>query len=97
MSHRFCLQVACTNWKRVLMVLTGVATTPNLTDIPGSLAHAENSTLRLSQLSNSTISQCLARYTSFIMVRHPFERLLSAYRNKFENTYTQYFRVGITV
>nr|XP_008194856.1 PREDICTED: carbohydrate sulfotransferase 11 [Tribolium castaneum]XP_015836457.1 PREDICTED: carbohydrate sulfotransferase 11 [Tribolium castaneum] len=85
--------VACTNWKRILMVLTGVTSATNVVDIPGSVAHAENSTLKLSQLRNDTIANCVNTYTTFIMVRHPFERLLSAYRNKFETTYTQYFRV----
>ncbi|XP_044261612.1 carbohydrate sulfotransferase 11-like isoform X3 [Tribolium madens] len=85
--------VACTNWKRILMVLTGVTSATNLIDIPGSVAHNENSTLKLSQLQNDTISNCVNTYTTFIMVRHPFERLLSAYRNKFETTYTQYFRI----
>ncbi|XP_044261610.1 carbohydrate sulfotransferase 11-like isoform X1 [Tribolium madens] len=86
-------KVACTNWKRILMVLTGVTSATNLIDIPGSVAHNENSTLKLSQLQNDTISNCVNTYTTFIMVRHPFERLLSAYRNKFETTYTQYFRI----
>ncbi|XP_064214306.1 carbohydrate sulfotransferase 11 isoform X2 [Tribolium castaneum] len=86
-------KVACTNWKRILMVLTGVTSATNVVDIPGSVAHAENSTLKLSQLRNDSIANCVNTYTTFIMVRHPFERLLSAYRNKFETTYTQYFRV----
>lgn len=79
------------------MVLTGLATPTNLVDIPGSVAHADNSTLRLSQLSNADINYCLNHYTTFIMVRHPFERLLSAYRNKFENTYSQYFQVSLNL
>ncbi|CAH1380720.1 unnamed protein product [Tenebrio molitor] len=85
--------VACTNWKRILMVLTGLSSSSNLVDIPGSLAHADNSTLRLSQLEDGDIRHCLDHYTTFVMVRHPFERLLSAYRNKFENTYTKYFQL----
>ncbi|XP_068899892.1 carbohydrate sulfotransferase 11-like isoform X2 [Tenebrio molitor] len=86
-------KVACTNWKRILMVLTGLSSSSNLVDIPGSLAHADISTLRLSQLEDGDIRHCLDHYTTFVMVRHPFERLLSAYRNKFENTYTKYFQL----
>ena len=76
------------------MVLTGTSSSSNLVDIPGSLAHADNSTLRLSQLDPPAVRHCLEHYTAFVMVRHPFERLLSAYRNKFENTYSQYFQVS---
>ncbi|KAJ8916635.1 hypothetical protein NQ315_000280 [Exocentrus adspersus] len=76
-------KVACTNWKRVIMVLTGESNATNLVDIPASLAHAENSTLKLSQLSTEESSAALRDYTTFLISRHPFERLLSAYRNKF--------------
>jgi chondroitin 4-sulfotransferase 11 len=65
-------KVACTNWKRILMVLTGLSSSSNLVDIPGSLAHADNSTLRLSQLEDGDIRHCLDHYTTFVMVRHPF-------------------------
>ncbi|KAG5882369.1 hypothetical protein JTB14_036293 [Gonioctena quinquepunctata] len=76
-------KVACTNWKRVLMVLTGESNATNLVDIPASLAHSENSTLKLSQLTSPEAESCLREYTMFLVARHPFERLLSAYRNKF--------------
>nr|CAI5818783.1 unnamed protein product [Callosobruchus analis] len=76
-------KVACTNWKRVLMVLTGESNATNLIDIPANVAHSENSTLRLSQLEHSEIRNVLEEYTMFLVARHPFERLLSAYRNKF--------------
>ncbi|XP_074034605.1 carbohydrate sulfotransferase 11 isoform X2 [Leptinotarsa decemlineata] len=75
--------VACTNWKRVLMVLTGESNATNLIDIPASLAHSENSSLKLSQLDLPQAQSCLKDYTIFLVARHPFERLLSAYRNKF--------------
>ncbi|CAK9802330.1 Carbohydrate sulfotransferase 11 [Anthophora quadrimaculata] len=48
-------KVACTNWKRVLMVATG-----------------------------KWPERMLATYDKLIVVRHPLERLLSAYRNKLE-------------
>nr|XP_023026226.1 carbohydrate sulfotransferase 11-like isoform X2 [Leptinotarsa decemlineata] len=76
-------KVACTNWKRVLMVLTGESNATNLIDIPASLAHSENSSLKLSQLDLPQAQSCLKDYTIFLVARHPFERLLSAYRNKF--------------
>ncbi|XP_060533589.1 carbohydrate sulfotransferase 11 [Cylas formicarius] len=78
--------IACTNWKRVMMVLTGRSNVSNLVDIPASVAHANYSTVRLSQLPPSEIRTVLREYTLFLIVRHPFERLLSAYRNKFTET-----------
>lgn len=39
-------KVACTNWKRVMMVLTGQSNASNLMDIPANVAHANSSTIR---------------------------------------------------
>lgn len=88
-------KIACTNWKRVLMVLTGRSNASNLVDISATLAHDVNSTLSLPELSENDAQHCLNSYINFLMVRHPFERLLSAYRNKFENSHpsAKYFQV----
>ncbi|XP_064111505.1 carbohydrate sulfotransferase 11-like [Macrobrachium nipponense] len=53
-------KVACTNWKKVWMVLTGLTGEQNLTAIP----------------------LMLRSYKKLVIVRHPFHRLLSAYRDK---------------
>ncbi|KAF7284041.1 hypothetical protein GWI33_022660 [Rhynchophorus ferrugineus] len=87
-------KVACTNWKRVMMLLTGQSNATNLMNIPADLAHANANSLRLSEFPKEEITQMLKEYTLFLIVRHPFERLLSAYRNKFSDNLTssKYFQ-----
>lgn len=53
-------------------------------EIPADLAHAAGTFQRLSHFTMSEIEQKLASYDTLIVVRHPLERLLSAYRNKLE-------------
>ncbi|XP_038872336.1 carbohydrate sulfotransferase 11-like [Salvelinus namaycush] len=85
-------KVACTNWKRVLMVLTGAAG-PHRDPlaIPANEAHVPGNLRTLSEYSNSQINQRLRSYLKFVFVREPFERLVSAYRNKFTRSYNTAF------
>lgn len=80
---------------QVIMVLTGESTVENVVDIPSFMAHSENSTLKLSQIPTKEAKTFLESYTLFLVTRHPFERLLSAYINKFEDTLpsSKYFQV----
>ncbi|XP_014214402.1 carbohydrate sulfotransferase 11 [Copidosoma floridanum] len=79
-------KVACTNWKRVLMIAMGKwrKDSSSALEIPADLAHAPNTFRRLSNYTPSEIRARLASHDKLIVVRHPLERLLSAYRNKFE-------------
>lgn len=80
----FVFQVACTNWKRVLMTAMGKWAGNDPLEIPADLAHSPGTFQRLSNYTLPEIEKKLATYDKLIVVRHPLERLLSAYRNKLE-------------
>lgn len=82
-------KVACTNWKRLFMILTGATNTTNVVSIPATKAHDRLSLLTLSNFTYAEIKYLLKSYTKFLFVRHPFERLLSAFRNKLEYKYNR--------
>ncbi|OCT83346.1 hypothetical protein XELAEV_18025885mg [Xenopus laevis] len=84
-------KVACTNWKRVMMVLTGQGKYKDPSLIPANEAHVPSNLRLLSEFSTSEINYRLRNYLKFIFVREPFERLVSAYRNKFTRTYNTAF------
>ncbi|MGH0145111.1 UNVERIFIED_CONTAM: hypothetical protein FKN15_024466, partial [Acipenser sinensis] len=84
-------KVACTNWKRVLMVLTGDGKYRDPLKIPANEAHVPSNLRTLSEYSTSEINHRLRNYLKFAFVREPFERLVSAYRNKFTRNYNTAF------
>ena len=63
------------------MVLSGNKQSTD--QITSDEAHFKNGMKRLSQLSKEEQTKKLATYTKFIFARHPFVRILSAYRNKY--------------
>ncbi|XP_033943933.1 carbohydrate sulfotransferase 11-like isoform X2 [Pseudochaenichthys georgianus] len=84
-------KVACTNWKRVLMVLTSDGRYTDPLSIPANEAHVAGNLRTLSEFSVPEINRRLRSYLKFIFVRDPFERLVSAYRNKFTRSYNTAF------
>ncbi|XP_043563506.1 carbohydrate sulfotransferase 11-like [Chiloscyllium plagiosum] len=84
-------KVACTNWKRVMMVLTGAGRYTDPLTIPASEAHVASNLRTLDSYGTAEINHRLRNYLKFIFVREPFERLLSAYRNKFTRRYNTAF------
>ncbi|XP_019907469.1 carbohydrate sulfotransferase 11-like isoform X2 [Esox lucius] len=84
-------KVACTNWKRVLMVLTGDGRYRDPLAIPANEAHVAGNLRTLSEYSTAEINRRLRSYLKFVFVREPFERLVSAYRNKFTRSYNTAF------
>ncbi|XP_056609799.1 carbohydrate sulfotransferase 12 [Triplophysa dalaica] len=97
-------KVACTNWKRIMIVLSesllidGVPYQDPL-DVPQELVH--NSSLhftfnkfwkRYGKFSRHLMKIKLKKYTKFLFVRDPFVRLISAYRNKFEQANEDFYK-----
>ncbi|XP_019400322.1 PREDICTED: carbohydrate sulfotransferase 11 isoform X3 [Crocodylus porosus] len=91
MIYCYVPKVACTNWKRVMMVLTGRGKYNDPMEIPANEAHVSSNLKTLNQYSIPEINHRLKNYMKFLFVREPFERLVSAYRNKFTQKYNTSF------
>ncbi|XP_071792339.1 carbohydrate sulfotransferase 11-like isoform X1 [Asterias amurensis] len=80
-------KVGCTNWKRILLVLKGVYNDTKL--IGQSQSHTLTSKFikPLSSYSLEEATERLENYTKFVFVRHPLERILSGFRDKFQKNY----------
>ncbi|KAM4820869.1 carbohydrate sulfotransferase 13 [Thomomys bottae] len=88
-------KVACTNWKRVLLALRARARGGPGGDpraIPAREAHAPGRLPSLADFGPAEINRRLRDYLAFLFVREPFERLASAYRNKFARPYSEAFQ-----
>ncbi|XP_056596245.1 carbohydrate sulfotransferase 8-like isoform X2 [Triplophysa dalaica] len=84
-------KAGCSNWKRVLMVLKGLA--PSTEKIQHDEVHKGNHLKRLDSFDHISIIHRLKTYTKVIFPREPFERLVSAFRDKFENPESYYHPV----
>ncbi|XP_063969372.1 carbohydrate sulfotransferase 11-like [Lytechinus pictus] len=89
-------KVGSTHWKSVFLVLNGKF--KSVDEVPLQIIHTDPSVKTLDQYSPAEIEHRLRNYTTFIFVRDPLSRVLSAYRNKLEekNTYYQP-RVGSSI
>lgn len=88
------LKVGCTNWKRVLLVLGGKINQTDPENISPSDAHSLRYQKYLNTLyeyNRSDVETILREYYSFMIVREPTERLISAYYSKFNISYNTYF------
>jgi len=88
-------KVGCTNWKKVLLYLSGKLKQSVAEEIeaghwwkiPGSFA---NDPVNLEHMNFWSLNRTerlkrLKTHTKFMVTREPFERILSAYRNKLEH------------
>ncbi|KAK3589486.1 hypothetical protein CHS0354_030609 [Potamilus streckersoni] len=78
-------KVACTNLKRMFLILTGKMNTSNLLSIKSGDVHFtfDKYFTYLDNYSQQEADRRIQSYRKVIFVREPLERLLSAYRNKF--------------
>ena len=83
-------KVACTNWKRVFQVFDGRAKDPLATGHKEKVHFLKYNTF--DKLSLQEIAWRQVVYYSFLFVRHPFERVLSAFRNKLQDPYTTHYQ-----
>ncbi|XP_041936888.1 carbohydrate sulfotransferase 10 isoform X1 [Alosa pseudoharengus] len=76
-------KVGNTQWKKVLIVLNGKYS--KVEDIPEVLVHdhEKNGLPRLSSMKENEIKERLDTYFKFFIVRDPFERIISAFKDKF--------------
>lgn len=81
-------KAGCSNWKRTLMVLAGQA--PNAHSIKHDTVHYGHHLKTLDSFNHQEIMHRLETYTKIMFVREPLERMVSAYRDKFENPNNYY-------
>jgi len=79
-------KVACTTWKRTLLMLTGRLSAREASDLDFFSVHNDHflhSYIKpLSAFTPPEIRHRLDNYFAFMFVRDPLERLVSAYRDK---------------
>ncbi|XP_051580960.1 carbohydrate sulfotransferase 8-like [Myxocyprinus asiaticus] len=84
-------KAGCSNWKRVLLVLAGIANSTNAIDT--GFVHNTNQLKRLDYFDRKSITERLETHTKILFIREPLERLVSAYRDKFESPNDYYHPV----
>ncbi|XP_007893280.1 carbohydrate sulfotransferase 9 [Callorhinchus milii] len=84
-------KAGCSNWKRILMVLNGLASSPD--NISHDSVHYSKSLRRLDSYNIKDIHDRFSTYTKVVFVRDPMERLVSAFRDKFEHSNNYYHPV----
>lgn len=86
-------KVACSNWKRVLKVLSGALENVNVNIKMNHMSDLQF----LSSFKPEDIRYRLKHYFKFMFVREPMERLLSAYRNKFGEIQSYQRKYGVEI
>uniref|UniRef100_A0A8C6QGQ7 Carbohydrate sulfotransferase n=1 Tax=Nannospalax galili TaxID=1026970 RepID=A0A8C6QGQ7_NANGA len=84
-------KAGCSNWKRVLMVLNGLASSTY--NISHDAVHYGKHLKTLDSFDLKGIHMRLNTYVKAVFVRDPMERLVSAFRDKFEHPNSYYHPV----
>uniref|UniRef100_A0A452V8X0 Carbohydrate sulfotransferase n=1 Tax=Ursus maritimus TaxID=29073 RepID=A0A452V8X0_URSMA len=84
-------KAGCSNWKRILMVLSGLASSAY--NISHDAVHYGKHLKKLDSFDLKGIYTRLNTYTKAVFVRDPMERLVSAFRDKFEHPNSYYHPV----
>ena len=79
----FIPKIACSNMKRIFLVLNGVYS--DVRHVNVSMMNREVTRLDNKMFKTGQVFNMFKNYYKFMLVRDPFERLVSAYRNKFLN------------
>lgn len=79
----FIPKVGCSNWKRILMVLDNQ--TDSVDGLTSDEVHINGKFKFLITYGPEERTRILRDYKKFFFVRHPFERVLSVFKNKLEN------------
>ncbi|KAK4305064.1 hypothetical protein Pmani_023029 [Petrolisthes manimaculis] len=90
-------KVGCTNWKRVWMILSGLSNEVDPINIPEMLPHTVHNSMMLVKqpYSASVLQKKLETYKKLVVVRDPYERLLSAFRDKLERSGNNYYETNV--
>ncbi|XP_052011808.1 carbohydrate sulfotransferase 9 [Apodemus sylvaticus] len=84
-------KAGCSNWKRILMVLSGLASSAY--NISHDTVHYGKHLKTLDSFDLKGVHMRLNTYTKAVFVRDPMERLVSAFRDKFEHPNSYYHPV----
>jgi chondroitin 4-sulfotransferase 11 len=89
-------KIGCTNWKRVIAYLSGNLTAEAVLSANHSTVHSDYHRAYVKELAYAnytqrTVDYLLAAYFKFVFIRHPLERLLSAYADKINTTSEEKF------
>ena len=80
-----------------MLILSGMTDAKNLSSIPRNMVHEDNQMRKFEPYGEADIIRYgMGNYTKMIFVRHPFERLVSAYKDKFaDGNSSTVYQLGI--
>lgn len=74
------------NWRKVLAAWAGRSSDTDINGLTGTVISNSSNFLFLGLLTEKEKEDVLDGYTKFLIIRHPFERILSIFSSKFKST-----------